>query len=371
MKNILKLMLVTGLVCSMFMTAQSQSAEELARAYLDARNAYDIEATKILLTEDAKIIELGDEYSISALESFLAYANAQDFRWDVDSCTTDDIGIYDVACSYVVSNSISDTLEIDPIPGGVVSFTIEDEKIALASLVYPIDEWSPNVFSMMIGFIRANHYEDFQTLLPEGFPTTVSDEGLAMWRSYTDEFVEVVGAARANPTVSASEQIGFDFLEARGNWDAEAMGALMADEVESFDVGRASDAENYADIFGWYESLNWNWTGKICDDIGESDGVTKILCVAELENDVSRGLGNGSYNMGWGLEIKDEKIIGIYPEWNRTFINNNLTLLKQYILKNHNEEFAKMYNPNGGNLVRGAENQALLKTYVAEFLESQ
>lgn len=369
MKKYFIVLLVSLFASSALVVAQSQSAEDVARAYIDARNAYDAETTKTLLTEDAKIIELGDEYSIENLATFLSYADAQDFRWVVDSCSTEDKGIYDVVCSYVVANSISDALEIEPIPGGTVSFVVEDGKIALANLIYPIDEWAPNVFSMMIGFIRANHMEDFRTLLPEGFPTTVSEEGLVMWRNYTDEFVEVLGVARANPTTTATEQIGFDFLEARGNWDAEAMGALMADEVESFDVGRASDAENYADIFGWYESLNWNWTGKSCDDIGSSDGVSKILCVVELENDVSRGLGNDSYNMGWGLEIKDDKIIGIYPEWNRTFINNNLTPLKQYILKNHSEEYAKMYQ--SGNLVRGVENQALLKGYVAEFLASQ
>ena len=350
---------------------QSQSpAEELARAYIAARNAYDIETTKTLLAEDVRIIELGDDYSITNVEAFLAYAKMQDMRWEVESCTTNDEASGEVVCAYAVANSISDALEIDPITGGTFSFEITEGKISKVVLDLPIDIWGPNVFSMMIGFIRANHSDDFPKLLPPNFPNGITEEGLGLWRSYTDEFVEVMGAARANPT-TPTEQIGFDFLTARGNWDAEAMAALMADKVESFDVSRSKNLEDYTTVFAWFESLNWNWEAKSCDDIGFSDGVSKILCVAELSNDVTRGLGNGSYNMGWGLEINDDKIIGIYPEWNRSFVGNNLTPLKQYILKNHNTEYQKMYQPQDNNLVRGEENLELLKTFVAEFLASQ
>lgn len=371
MKKLYTIVLIAIMCCSSLVVAQSQSAEELARAYIDARNTYDIETTKSLLADDVEIIEIGDAYTVEEVGAFLAYAEMQDMRWEVEDCSSSDNGSSTIVCSFLLANSISDALEIAPIPGGTYAFETADGKISKVVLELPLKVWQPNVFAMMIAFIRANHFEDFRTLLPEGFPSNVSDEGLAMWRSYTDEFVEVVGKARANPTSTETEQIGFDFLTARDNLNAEAMAALMADEVECFDNGRQCNIEGYTELFGWYESLNWNWTAKSCDDIGESNGVTKILCISELSNDVSRGLDNGNYNMGWGLEVKDNKIVGVFPEWNRFFVNENLTPLKQYILKNHNEDYANMYDPQGGNLVRGKENQDLLKTYITEFIATQ
>lgn len=372
MKKIITLILIGVFVMSTLIVAQSQSAEEMARAFNTARNTFDYEQMEALLAEDVKIVEFLGEVKREDFLSLQKHAEAQAFRWNIESCEVSAEAQGEVTCTYSVENGVSRALELAPISGGISKFVIENGKISMLTYNFPFDFWEPNVWRPMIAFIRANHNEDFQTMFRDnGSLIGVSDEGLALWKSHTEEFAEVMAAAIANEDTTPSEQIGFDFLEARINGDADKIISFFADEVESYDASRANNLEDYTDVVAWERTLNFTSSIIGCDDIGGSDGISAIFCQTLGGNDISRALGNPDAVTGWGLDIKDGKVIGIYPEWNRMFIENNLFPLKSYILKNHIRDYQKMYQPQDINLVRGEGNLELLKTYMAEFLAEQ
>ena len=360
------------LVCGFGITAaQSTTSADLAQTYMEARNAYDIDQTKSVLTDTAQILELGDDLSVEDLGSLFKYFEAAAFHWDVGDCTASEDASYELSCPFSSANAMTQALEINPVPGGTVSFAFADDKISAVNLDFPLDWWEPNVWRMFIAFVRANHAQDFQLMFTDRGLVGISDEGLALWENHIEEFTQVMETARANPGISPSEQVGLEFLEARDKWDAEALFSLLADSFESYDLQRVSTLEDYQDAMAYYQALNWNWTAERCDDIGQRADVYKVLCVSELTNDLTRGLDNGGYNMGWGLEIENGKIIGIYPEWNRAFVDNNLQPFRGYLLKNHPNDYPKIYPETSSFLPRGEEALTLLKRYVAEFLADQ
>jgi len=372
MKKVITLVSLILFTSSSWVIAQSQSAEELARAFNSARNAFDYDQQRSLLTEDAQIIDFVGEVSVDDFLSLQKHGEAQAFSWNISSCEAIDAVEGEVTCSYTVENGISRALGLDPIAGGVSNFVIDDGKISMVKYEFPFDFWEPNVWRPMIAFIRSNHEEDFPKMFRDnGSLIGVSDEGLALWKSHTEEFAEVMAAAMANENTTASEQLGLDFLGARTGGTAEEIVAFFADEIKSYDASRADDLEDYTDIVAWERTLGFSATTIGCDDFGFADDVYKIFCQTEGGNEISRTLGNPDAITGWGLDIKDGKIIAIYPEWNRIFIDNNLFPLKSYILKKHISDYQKLYKPQDINLVRGEENLELLKTFMAEFLASQ
>ena len=351
-----------------FVSAQPETPEDIARTYLKARNAYDIEATKALLTDNAALTELGEEWSVEDLASFLDYAAATDFQWDVEKCET--VTEAEVSCSTLTSNAISRALDIEPVSGGIFHFSISDGKISDVNHEFDLSFWEPNVWRAFIAFVRANHAEDFDKLFSERGLIGISDEGLTLWESHASEFAEVMEAARANPPTPA-EEIGWAFLDARGKWDGPAIGALLGDVYESYDVQNASTPEDYAKLVSWYESLNWNWTPVSCDEIGTAGGTAKVYCTSELENDWTRGTGDEPYIMGWGLELQKDKIVGIYPEWNRFFIQKHFFGFRDYVEQNHHADYEVMFLDGFPNIEGGEEAFSLYTKHTETYLVQQ
>lgn len=172
--------------------------------------------------------------------------------------------------------------------------------------------------------------------------------------------------------LTPAEELGFRFFKARNEWDSDAIGKLLAEEVTSRDVLGAKTTEEYAIVVAWYESLNWNWIATSCDELEPSGDSTKILCVVELSNDISRGLENGPnndgvYEMTWDLEVMNDKITNIKPSFNRTFIAENIQPFQQFIENNHKAESLEMFVLRS-SVPKGEENLELYKTYVAEYI---
>ena len=368
MKKILTIVLLGIFVSSGFVIAQSQSAEDVALSFIEARNTWNHELAASLFADDP-VIQDSRVGKPADYEEFYGYQSSLDWRWQADNCNTsiqDDIST--VTCDFKVANLLTDAVDIGWVPEGKFIFEIKDGKIQAFTNRYPLHIWAPNVFSRFRQFVIFNHDDDFDKMFVERFPLGVSEEGQTLFTKHALGFAEVMTEARANPELNASEQVANDFLTARGNWDATALGALLADEVESYDVQRSDSPEDYKNLLAWYEALNWNWTPQNCHELGNDDGVAKIQCMVELQNDWT---GEKSYLMPWGFRVNEAKITGVYPEWNRDFVNTHFVAFRTYIEDNHPSDFDVMFYQGGPNIAKGEEAMSLFRNYTAEFLASQ
>ena len=169
----------------------NRSPEDLARAYIAARNAYTMDTS--IMTDDVKILELGDSLSVEDVASWLKYAKAQGFRWYVEGCETTDATQVD--CRFTMANKVSDAFGYGQVDGGVFEFSVKDEKISKVNLDLDLSFWGPKVFRTAMDYIEANHSDNVGKLFTDKGTIGLSEEGLELWRIYTDEFVEVVKAS--------------------------------------------------------------------------------------------------------------------------------------------------------------------------------
>lgn len=171
--------------------SQNRSPEDLARAYITARNAYIMDTS--IMTDDVKIVELGDSLSVEDVASWLQYAKAQGFRWYVEGCET--TAVTQVDCSFTMANKVSDAYGYGQVDGGVFQFSIDNEKISTVNLDIDLSFWGPKVFRTAMDYIEANHADNVGKLFTDKGTIGLTEEGLELWRIYTDEFVEVVKAS--------------------------------------------------------------------------------------------------------------------------------------------------------------------------------
>ena len=349
-------------------TMMVKSPEDIAQAFILARNTYDHELAQSLFAAEPMIKDSAIK-TPADYEAFYGYQATLDWEWHVDSCTTKmDGNVAKVHCPFAVASNLTKALVFDPIPDGSFDFTIQDGKITEFINNYPLAFWGPNVFAAFRSYIWANHSEDWGKMFSDTFPLGVTSEGQVLFRKYGEEFIEAMDAARANTTVTPAEEIGWSFFEARGNRDATTMAGLLSDEVKSFDVQGASNLEDYTNLLGWYNSLNWNWTASRCDQLGNGDGVAKVYCVTELENDWTRTAGKEPYNMGWGIRVKDGKVVGIFPEWNQNFVRTHYVSFRDYIQENHADDFDVMFLEGGPNIASGEQMHTLFAKHTKSFV---
>lgn len=167
---------------------------------------------------------------------------------------------------------------------------------------------------------------------------------------------------------STAESVALSFLEARATWDAEAAFRAIAVDVESFDIQRIATLEDYRDAFAYYETVNWHWDIGSCEESTEEAG--SVSCSVEHGNDWTRALELGPYPMTFHFDIQDRKIVGIYPDWNRDFVEDGLQVFLAFLRENHPEDYGLIYSESSPFLPRGEQALALLERYTEEFARS-
>ena len=175
------------------------------------------------------------------------------------------------------------------------------------------------------------------------------------------------GAQEGTSEVTNNERVALDFLAARGNWDAEALKATLADELESYDI--AATAADYDDALSYYEAVNWNWTATGCEE--DSSNIEQVSCNAELENDWTRALDIGPFSMTFNFVVQNGKITTIDPQWNQEFIQQGLRGFLGYLEESHPDDFKLLYGSGQHFLPRGEEALDVLKLRTAEFAAAQ
>lgn len=165
----------------------------LGRAFMEARDAWDGEATVALVAGDAVI----DDFATTA-EEFLALADwhrAIGARNEASVCREMREGPpAEVRCFYEVENAWSRALGVGPFAGSSIYFTIADGQITELSNTFNTARFSPQVWEPFVGWVSDTHPADIDVMFSAERDLTsdpnLTPESIALWEQYTDEFVE-------------------------------------------------------------------------------------------------------------------------------------------------------------------------------------
>jgi len=182
-------------------SSQSIAAEAMARDYIAARKAYNIEQAKPFLADDVTIIENGELMSLEEVASFLRYAEAVGENWDIVSCSARSEGnTSTVSCPILLYSNISEAMGIDPVSGNTYDFVISDNKIVSTNLNLNLDFWTPNVFNKMERWIILNHtgissMMTSRSTVGEKVPESrgligITLYGIGLWETRAAEYIE-------------------------------------------------------------------------------------------------------------------------------------------------------------------------------------
>ena len=156
----------------------------IARAFIDARDARDIDAALALLADDVVISDIDD--SPSAMRARFDSFEATDHRWYVEECTVQEPGPpSQVVCTYTHENAWSRALAVGPFDGGSFTFMIEDGLIQSLSHFFDTAEFSPQVWEVFADWVAENHPDVVVYQMYARYE--VQKPGLDRWSGVTDK----------------------------------------------------------------------------------------------------------------------------------------------------------------------------------------
>lgn len=172
---------------------------DIARSFIEARDAWDAEATAALLAPDAIIDHLVPGWLDSAAdyaEKNRWYA-AVEWNWAVGECDQSVSGTpATVVCTYTTDNAWTRALETDPITGRMIIVVANGE---IADVDSGFDgRTCPGSFAECFpawtafrDWVADNHADDFLTMWSGNSPT-YTPESISLFEQHTDEFVASV-----------------------------------------------------------------------------------------------------------------------------------------------------------------------------------
>ncbi len=191
--------LVVGAIIALLAAAQTQepaTPSDVTRAFIDARNAGDGEASSAMLSEDAKIDEVGAA-TIAALASKTEWFGAVGWEWTLVDCEERPaLAGTQVQCTYAHDNAWSRALGMDQInDGGTFTFVVADGTINSFVHGWQQQTFSPAVWEVFVTWVRDNHVDQLPVILADECCTAITTpEANAVWQELTAEYVAEVEA---------------------------------------------------------------------------------------------------------------------------------------------------------------------------------
>jgi ketosteroid isomerase-like protein len=176
--------------------AEVDAGTALVHAYLSARNAYDVEQAKGLVSEDFSTTEVPGAFrDLATMELAFATHEAYGFQYtepDCDDPTPGPQGVVFVHCSALWDSELQAITGYPPVS---VSFTfrVEDDRITRVAHRWNGAEFAPNVYDPWIAFLTEHHPEfarlvlAFHRLDPELTP-----EGIRQMPEHLERYEEWV-----------------------------------------------------------------------------------------------------------------------------------------------------------------------------------
>jgi hypothetical protein len=228
------------------------TAQVVARSFVEAFGAFDVDRMTTLLAQDADISDLmtsvgaqGVEGTLEELQLLTSLLEAQGYEQTIRSCEdagSSAVGTNLLRCPFDFHNLESYELGVGPFSGSYFDITVRDGQIVRASIYWEIEEFSPQMWEPFAAWVSTTYPEDaavmYEDDLYEGAQLT--EDSIRLWERRSREYVD----AETSKMVTIAER----FMEARNAYDAETAMSLLADgEVTS---QLLHDNRMHPDMFG-------------------------------------------------------------------------------------------------------------------------
>lgn len=163
---------------------------DIAVAFVEARNAHDLETTRSLLAPGAVINDLVRSLDAYAVE--FQIDEILDWRPVIDQCVERDLGPpVEVLCGYTHDNALSRALGHESMPGGTFTLEIQDGKIVRVTHFYNPEGMRALAWQPFVYWVRDFHPDEFENLFTDttGQALQRTPEALALLEQLSTEFV--------------------------------------------------------------------------------------------------------------------------------------------------------------------------------------
>ncbi len=342
------------------------AAVELGVEFLEARDAYDGERVRSLLTDDAVINDRGrrtpDDYIQMA-----EYERVLGWRFHDPQCLTTNVGPpIEVSCAYWMEDSLTRALGAPGLQDFFVDLVISDGRVVEVDHATGSASWEydQEQFKFFADWVHASYPGDVDVMFdvqPDGEETpALNPEALALWERRVSEFPQVAMAV--------------NFIQARDRWDAATVRSLVADDIVIHDFGVVS-VDDYPANIEFDRAIGWRFRDPKCRTTNAGPP-TEVICTYKMEDAWSQALGVGPYRGStFEFVIVDGRIQQLTHTFDDSLYNGEvLEVFVQWLDENHPGDAAKIFttSPNG-ETVRNLTPEAitLVKQRTAEFVAAQ
>lgn len=165
-----------------------QEAIALAQRFMEDLDAWNGEAVRALVTDDAVI----DDFGVTTADDYLAGAEvdrATGWRYMQPECRAILPGPpIQVSCTYTMQNAWSEALGVGPFTGSNYRFVIADGQIQQITNIVDFSEFDPQVFAVFQDWLTATHPDDVDVMFNSS-GVRLTPEAIALFEQHTTEFV--------------------------------------------------------------------------------------------------------------------------------------------------------------------------------------
>ena len=180
--------------------APETTAENVARGFLEAYGAFDVDQAITYLADDADIsgLMVGPERVEGTQEELrlnLSMLEAVGYKQMLDSCegTGSGASATAVRCTFDFHFLRSDELRKGPFRGSSFDLTVRDGEIVRASVSWEIATFSPQMWEPFSGWVSKAHPEDAAVMYADGTysEARLTEESIRLWAQRSREYVKV------------------------------------------------------------------------------------------------------------------------------------------------------------------------------------
>jgi len=173
--------------------APANQAESVAKGFLEAYGASDVEQARAYLADDATIASMTEQDDLRLL---LSYFEATGYRQTLNDC--EGVGNSDsgrIRCTFDFHGLRSGEIGRGPFGGSSFDLFVHDGKVARASQHWEIEKFSPQMWEPFAGWVSTAHPKDVAVMYTDESHSNVrlTEESVRLWDARTREYVEEVG----------------------------------------------------------------------------------------------------------------------------------------------------------------------------------